>query len=408
MQSQITPLLVLLLGLALSSGPSRAHKERGDKGDELRAVTKTERGHSVLPKLFNFSQFKRKFNKRYKSLVEEMQRQKLYSARLARSAESMMRYKLLLADSFARVNHLSDWTGVERRRLVATRDQGQAQRWNTFKHLNFETTPEFEAVIEQQAKEARGAAGGRVDLRETGCIEPVRDQGNCQDCYIFSFITMLEYLFCISMDKSARFSEQYVLDCGRPFGLEACEGGTFSGLVKFLGIMGVEPLQIFGYVGKKLACPYAINGDPNKLNSRRAGYAKLKREPKIGLVKYKDWERSLSNEIPLDVDILVDEEEFEDYGGGIHLGSESCSFHHAMLLIGSGREDGKNYWLLRNSFGPDWGLSGYYKLNEGSKCIGQARYGLTLSAFKRADEERVFEPNPHYNRSIIASRPPGG
>jgi hypothetical protein len=47
---------------------------------------------------------------------------------------------------------------------------------------------------------------------------------------------------------------------------------------------------------------------------------------------------------------------------------------HAMVVVGYGSEKGKDYWLIKNSFGRKWGDKGYLKLLRGSKScgIGQA------------------------------------
>ena len=44
---------------------------------------------------------------------------------------------------------------------------------------------------------------------------------------------------------------------------------------------------------------------------------------------------------------------------------------HAVRIIGWGVEDGKDYWLVSNSFGKSWGDGGYFKIGRGrDTCIG--------------------------------------
>ena len=38
---------------------------------------------------------------------------------------------------------------------------------------------------------------------------------------------------------------------------------------------------------------------------------------------------------------------------------------HAVKIIGWGTEDGSDYWLVANSWGPTWGLDGFFKIKRG-------------------------------------------
>ena len=50
---------------------------------------------------------------------------------------------------------------------------------------------------------------------------------------------------------------------------------------------------------------------------------------------------------------------------------------HAMAVVGYGTQDGEDYWLIKNSWGTNWGQDGYMKLIRGkSACQIGKRFGV--------------------------------
>ena len=68
---------------------------------------------------------------------------------------------------------------------------------------------------------------------------------------------------------------------------------------------------------------------------------------------------------PLAVAIEADKFVFQTYKSGV-LDSAKCGtkLDHAVLAVGYGtdEESGKDYWLVKNSWGSSWGDKGYIKL----------------------------------------------
>jgi len=52
--------------------------------------------------------------------------------------------------------------------------------------------------------------------------------------------------------------------------------------------------------------------------------------------------------------------------------------NHAVLAVGYGIEDGVPYWLIKNSWGGEWGDHGYFKMEMGKNMCGKDPRILTL------------------------------
>ena len=102
--------------------------------------------------------------------------------------------------------------------------------------------------------------------------------------------------------------------------------------------------------------PYHARDEP--CNSYKAavtsdGYVKLKRNSAI------DLETALATVGPVAITVSAN---WGSYGGGIFSGGcnsmTSCTLDHAVLAVGYTQD----YWLIRNSWGEDWGENGYIRL----------------------------------------------
>ena len=63
---------------------------------------------------------------------------------------------------------------------------------------------------------------------------------------------------------------------------------------------------------------------------------------------------------------------FQNYGGGIFSGCTSSKQDHAITVVGYGTEEetGEDFWLIKNSWGSDWGEAGFIRLRRGVGMCG--------------------------------------
>jgi hypothetical protein len=67
---------------------------------------------------------------------------------------------------------------------------------------------------------------------------------------------------------------------------------------------------------------------------------------------------------------------------------------HAIVIVGWGEEDGVKYWLIRNSWGINWGDAGHFRIKRGSDECGIESRVWAFSTFDSGGGERPEPVNP--------------
>ena len=72
---------------------------------------------------------------------------------------------------------------------------------------------------------------------------------------------------------------------------------------------------------------------------------------------------------PVSVAIEADRLVFQSYTSGV-ITSKLCgtNLDHGVLAVGYGTESGKDYFLVKNSWGPSWGAEGFVKIGTANVC----------------------------------------
>ncbi|XP_030753657.1 cathepsin L-like [Sitophilus oryzae] len=99
----------------------------------------------------------------------------------------------------------------------------------------------------------------------------------------------------------------------------------------------------------------------------------------------KGMEIAVSTQGPIAVAIDASREGFQFYSDGIYYdpecGNGQDDVNHAVLIVGYGQEpNGQKYWMVKNSYGAQWGIGGYIKMakeaNNHCGIANQATYPL--------------------------------
>ena len=82
-------------------------------------------------------------------------------------------------------------------------------------------------------------------------------------------------------------------------------------------------------------------------------------------------------------------DDFFNYKSGIYKHTTgSYRGGHAVKMLGWGVENGVEYWLCANSWGPSWGDKGFFKIAKGQCGIDQTLYACTPDTKNSAE---IFE-----------------
>lgn len=198
-----------------------------------------------------------------------------------------------------------------------------------------------------------------VDWRLRNVVTPVKNQGRCGSCWAFAAAETLESHRAIMNSKLEELSEQQILDC--TLEADGCGGGTvglaFDQIIRAGGISAEWTYPYTSFDGENFEC----NKSKSKYVAKLNGYEILPKNEQDPILQY------LMNIGPLA--ISIDASSWHSYESGIFDGCNrtDIDIDHAVQLVGYGTDKNLGmYWLIRNSWGPDWGENGYIRLRRES------------------------------------------
>lgn len=249
-------------------------------------------------------------------------------------------------------------------------------------------------------------------------LTPIRNQGLCGSCYSFASVFVLEsrlaiyskgkykyqlspskLIFCsnpIEVKDDEERSEQELIketmskklpfDYTTPQSLirkniMSCSGETLISAWQFLYRFGVPEDSCLGYGDNEnvsamnltltdvveKSCVDVLGSsldkcmNKKKMISHRAGgyYSVPKNEY--------DIRRDIYHWGPCSSGFVIHDDFLDWNGKGVYVWDKKSDAvgGHAIVIVGWGEEGGKKYWIVRNSWGVDWGDKGYFKILRG-------------------------------------------
>lgn len=209
--------------------------------------------------------------------------------------------------------------------------------------------------------ESRAVLPASVDHRSDPCMQPVKDQGACGSCWAFAAVAPVEFNNCAQNGKKVALSEQQLTSCAVANG---CDGyGGPAAIIWLAHQGGLNTQSSYRYTsgsnGVSGACQYKSE------NNRAAVLASVPYVTQIQPGDVNTMMHYLANRRLIMVGICATDS-FASYRSGIYT-NPGCplSRNHAVVIVGYGRANGLDYWIVRNSWGSGWGQRGYILFQKG-------------------------------------------
>lgn len=219
---------------------------------------------------------------------------------------------------------------------------------------------------------------------------PVKNQGNCGSCFAMAAISVAEARIRIMTELRDKplLSTQAVVSCS--VYNQGCEGGYPYLVGKHAMDFGLVPRECMPYSGTDEKCKFRHG--PRCPDTVPIVYAT--NYTYVGGYYGGCSEQHMMNEVfqkgPIMVAFDAPSSLFY-YTGGIYTGDAAPhegphlanlnpweKTNHAVVAVGWGEEHGHKYWIVKNTWGRQWGEKGYFRIRRGTDECGIESMAVTM------------------------------
>jgi C1A family cysteine protease len=284
-----------------------------------------------------FYTFVSQFGKSYSSQIEHIYRQSVFISNLRRVKEHNAKFGITY---LLGINEFSDLSYSEKAKAflsshysIHADDKCQKSNFVPYSDLNLNNDNE-------------------IDWSKEDKVHAPKHQGRCASGWAFATIGAVESAFAIfNKTKIFNISEQELIDCSDHYGNFGCDGGIISRAFNYIMDHKINSEETYPYLGEDYDC-----------NGKTAGNGAFNIKACVQTVPNVEGLTKAIRSQPVSVAFNV-QEDFFDYASGIY-NPQTCGDlpNHSVLAIGFNLNNSPSYYIAKNSWGTNWGESGFFRI----------------------------------------------
>uniref|UniRef100_A0A0B7ATW9 Peptidase C1A papain C-terminal domain-containing protein n=2 Tax=Arion vulgaris TaxID=1028688 RepID=A0A0B7ATW9_9EUPU len=201
----------------------------------------------------------------------------------------------------------------------------------------------------------------KFDWREKGVLTGIRNQESCGACWSFSVVETMESMYAITYKSNfstPELSVQQLIDCD--YDNSGCKGGDICKAAVWAHLNGVVNESLYPLTDQSDNCKTPPVSVPRIYVADYACDSFQGQE--IEMLKL------LAQHGPIAV--AVDATTWHNYIGGIIQFHCSSNINHAVQIVGYDLTGDVPYYIIRNSWGADFGDHGFIYIKYGENLCG--------------------------------------